>query len=100
MGEDRGSVNPQGMSVSFDLRDKSGMDGQMSDSELTEELRASVSFLPKQGKTIPSGWGVQPPLSLLSSGRRVDLALGVLTTGHCASPACFSFCILEKPMLQ
>lgn len=38
---------PQGMSVSFDLRDKSGVDGQMSDRELTEELGASVSFVPK-----------------------------------------------------
>lgn len=60
---------PQGMSVSLDLHDESGMDGQMSDRELTEELGASVSFIPRQRKTIPSGWGVQPPLSLLYPGR-------------------------------
>lgn len=78
----RALSTPQGMSVSLDLRGKSGMDGQMSDRELTEELGASVSFVPKQRKTIPSGWGVQPLLSLLYSGGRVDLALGVLTTGH------------------
>lgn len=74
------------MSVSLDLHDESGMDGQMSDRELTEELGASVSVIPKQRKTIPSGCPATPEFTLSWTGEdqdhRVDLALGILTTGH------------------